>query len=345
VNGTAGVGVFASSLRDVHTQPAEALDLARRNGFDAVMFSSAFALSPGLDHHELANWRDRGAHAGVELHVASVNLHPHRVGQDRLLLRAGDGDALRGLRRAIEASAVLGPPDMTAVVGRIEDRFDPLIPWPEQLSAASALLRRIAPVLRGAGMRLALKTHEEITTMEVLRLVEAAGTEAAAIAFDPVNALVTMEDPVSAATRIAAYATQVIVDDAELEASDGTARRLLCPVGQGVVDWSGAVTATRAAGRASRFWVELHRGQFAIRPYDQAWLAAHPDLEVHEYAAVMRLVAASTGRLTPQRRAGLAAAQARPTTRLHHAMAACGRLLSHPARPVGPAHPVLPDRH
>jgi sugar phosphate isomerase/epimerase len=315
-------------------EPAEALELARLHGFDAVMFPSAFALSPRLDHRELADWRDRGAQSGIELHVASVNLHPHRLGQDRQLLRAGDGDALRGLRRVIEASAVLGPPDMTTILGRIEDRFDPLIPWAEQLSAASALLRRIAPVLRGAGMRLALKTHEEITTMEVLRLVEAAGTGAATIAFDPVNVLVTMEDPVPAAGRVAAHVAQVIVDDAELDARDGAAHRLLCPVGNGVVDWPGVLAATRAAGHASRFWVELHRGQFAIRPYDQAWLAAHPDLEVREYAAVMRLVATSTGRLTQDRRAALRAAQALPTTRLRDAIAACRPLLSPFAHPI-----------
>jgi len=329
VNAAARVGVFASSLRDVRVGPADALDLARLYGFDAIMFPSAFALSPRLDHGELAHWRDRGIQSGVEVHVASVNLHPHRLGQDRQLLRTGDGDALRGLRRAIEASAVLGPADMTAIVGRIEDRFDPIVPWAEQLSAASALLRRIAPVLRGAGMRLALKTHEEISTREVLRLLDAAGT-AAAIAFDPVNVLVTVEDPVLAARRVAPHATQVIVDDAELDARDGAAHRLLCPVGLGVVDWPAVVATTQAAGAAPRFWVELHRGQFAIRPYDPTWLAGHPDVTLAEYAAVMRLVVTSTSRLTPHRRATLAAAQALPTSRLRDAIAACGPLLPHP---------------
>ena len=315
-------GVFASSLRDTRIDVAGALELARGNGCSACMFGSAFELSPKLDLGELADRRAQAADCGIALHVAFPQLHPHRIGQDRDLLAAGDGDVLLGARRLLEASATLDGRDLTVIIGRIEDRFDPVVPWADQLAAAGALLDRMAPMLRDTGLRFALKTHEEITSFEVVRLAERLGQDVAGIAFDPVNVLVNLEDPAAAATRVAGWTTQVMVEDAELDHAGDRVRRLLCPLDEGVVDWAAIARILAALAPAPpQHWIELHRGQFSVYPYDARWLAHHPDLDVVEYAAALRMVLDSTERITSARRAGLEAAQARPTTRLAKAVA------------------------
>lgn len=315
-------GVFASSLRDTRLDVTTSLELARASGCSACMFGSAFELSPKLDPGELADRHAQAADWGIALHVAFPALHPHRLGQDRDLLAAGDGDVLLGARRLLEASASLDGRDLTLIIGRIEDRFDPVVPWADQLAAAGALLERMAPMLRDTGLRFALKTHEEITSFEVVRLAETLGPDVAGIAFDPVNVLVNFEDPAAAAARVAGWTTQVMLEDAELDLAGGRARRLLCPLGDGVVDWAAIARGLEALAPAPpAYWIELHRGQFSVYPYDARWLAHHPDLGVAEYAATLRMVLDSTDRITPARRAGLEAAQARPTTRLARAVA------------------------
>jgi sugar phosphate isomerase/epimerase len=310
-------GVFASSLRDTRLDVTGALELARTHGCSACMFGSAFELSPKLDPAELADRRAQAADYGIALHVAFPQIHPHRFGQDRDVLAAGDGDVLLGARRLLEASATLDGRDLTVIIGRIEDRFDPVVPWADQLATAGALLDRMAPMLRDTGLRFALKTHEEITSFEVVRLAERLGPDVAGIAFDPVNVLVNLEDPAAAAARVAGWTTQVMLEDAELDLAGDRARRLLCPLGEGVVDWQAVAGSLAALAPAPpHYWIELHRGQFSVYPYDARWLAHHPDLDVAEYAATLRLMLDSTDRITPSRRAGLEATQARPATRL-----------------------------
>ena len=47
-----------------------------------------------------------------------------------------------------------------------------------------------------------MKTHEEITTTEAMRLVEEVGEDVLGIAFDPVNVVVRGELPTAAACRV-----------------------------------------------------------------------------------------------------------------------------------------------
>jgi sugar phosphate isomerase/epimerase len=333
------LGVFASSLADVRLGTDTALALAADHGFAACLFGSVFELSPTLSHDEIMARLDAAAALGVEVAVGSVNLHPFRVGQDARLLAAGDGDALAGLTRMIEASTLLPGRDLLTIIGRVEDRYDRLTPWAEQLPAAAQMLRRLRPVLRDHGLRLALKTHEEITGVEVSRLLDAAGDDAACASLDPVNLLVNLEDPAAAAGRLGNAVAQVVLDDAVVVLAGGTvATRLLCPVGDGVIDWPAVLTSVRA--HAPTHWVELHRGQFTIAPFDAGWHTDHPDLSLADYSAVLRETVRCTAALEPRRLAALRAHQARPAERLAATAAAARSLLSDRAGSGSPSGPT-----
>ncbi|OON33474.1 MULTISPECIES: sugar phosphate isomerase/epimerase [unclassified Micromonospora] len=320
------LGVFAGSLADERLDADTAIARAAGHGFAACLFGSVFEVSPTLDPGEIAARRDAAAERGVEVAVGSVNLHPFRVGQDARLLAAGDGDVRAGLARMVETSALLPGRELLVIVGRIEDRYDRLTPWPDQLDLTARLLRRLAPVLRDHGLRLALKTHEEITGGEVARLVDAVGADVACASLDPVNLLVNLEDPVVAAGRLGAAVAQLILDDAVLVLDGDTATRLLCPVGEGQVDWPALIDTLRP--HSPTRWVELHRGQFTAAPFDPGWHADHPDLPLSDYAEVLRQAVRCTAALDPARLAGLRAQQARPTHRLAATTTAARSLLT-----------------
>ena len=54
----------------------------------------------------------------------------------------------------------------------------------EQLQASEKFLRKLAPFARDLGVHMNLETHEEITSFELVRLVEAVGPDVLGIVFD-----------------------------------------------------------------------------------------------------------------------------------------------------------------
>src|SRR5438046_642930 len=82
-----------------------------------------------------------------------------------------------------------------------------------------------------------METHEEITTFEVVRLVEAVGPDVMGVTFDIANVTHRGEDPVAAAHRVAPYTRQTHLKDMILVLDEDGARRQMRPCGQGVVNY------------------------------------------------------------------------------------------------------------
>lgn len=288
------IGIYHRSLPDSERlSTREALSRTREIGLNGILLASPLALSPTLDPAELRDVRALAAELEVALGVGVGRIHPYHFDTETEVRALGDGDFGRGLERLVRAGRDLGCAELWFSIGTLADRFDHSVPWSSQLAAAEAFLRSFAPVLRDVGCRLSLKTHEEITSFEVVRLVEAVGPDVLGVSYDPVNVLVRLEDPVAAARRVAPYVRHLHVDDAALFFVDNGLERKLYPVGEGVIDWP-AILETFAK-RAPRYatWIELHRGQFQVPLFDPAFLAYQPDLTVGELAEVTRLATRS----------------------------------------------------
>jgi len=132
---------------------------------------------------------------------------------------------------------------------------------------------------------------------------------------------------VASAQQLHGAVRQVVLDDALIVPVGERGTRLLCPVGDGVVDWD--ALAALAWPEPVTWWVELHRGQFDVAPFDPDWLAAHPDLTSDRLAAGVHQLVRGAAVPTTRRRA-LRATQARPSTRLDTAVRVARRLLKLP---------------
>jgi sugar phosphate isomerase/epimerase len=285
---------------------ATALRATAGHGLAGTMFSGLAEISPTLDAGELRAARDLADELGLGLGVSVDWINP-LTERGRSNAVYGDGDLAAGLTRLTHAAADIGIRDLFFMVGKIEDRFDPSVQWTAQLGAVASILIELAPMLRDVGSRLLLKTHEEITSFEVARLVERVGPDLLGVALDPVNVLCRIEDPVEATRRVAPYVAQVHVDDAVLRFENGGIRRFLCPLGDGVIDWLAILALVPAARRV----LEFHSGQFAMPVFDRSWRRAQPDLTLDEYASILHAAATlprdfvpcdqanSTGRLAP----------------------------------------------
>jgi sugar phosphate isomerase/epimerase len=286
------VSAIRGSLRGAAAGAEGAIRRAAELGIDEVVFYSLFELSRSLDTGELRAAKQLAADLGVGIGAALEWLNPLRPDRSAAELALGGGDYTRGIGKLIEAAAGIGIGRMFFTIGTLEDRAGR---WAEQLSAVAETVANLAPVLTTCGTRLLIKTHEEITSIETLQLVETVGPELLGVSFDPVNMLVRLEDPVAAAARLAPYIAQVHIDDAILKFEANGIRRYLCPLGEGIIDWP----AIHALTPTAKPLIELHRGQFAMPIFEPSYLAEQDYLTVTEFASVVRMAVACVGAEIP----------------------------------------------
>jgi sugar phosphate isomerase/epimerase len=260
----------------------EAIEIAAKSGFDALMATTLFDLSLSLDEGEMVDAIQIARAHGVTLASGLGGFHPLRHERCASVVAAGAGDPVAGAARLARLAARIGVGDLFFAVGMITDREDPGLPWDDQLRAVRTGLLEVAPVLRDTGTRLLIKTHEEITTFEILRLIEAVGEDVLGVAHDPVNVVCRMEEPVAATRRIARFVRQIHVDDAVLQLDGAAIRRYLVPMGQGDLDWPAMLALVPDA----TVWLETHRGQFAMACFDLDWMRQQADVSVEEYCYV-----------------------------------------------------------
>jgi sugar phosphate isomerase/epimerase len=274
--------LMRGSIPDAGNDPLDAIGKAAALGAGEVTFYSLFELSPTLDPAVLRELRVEADNFGIAIAASLDWLNPLRLDRHGRELQLGNGDLALGVRRLCETGASLGMREMFFTIGTLEDRAGD---WRAQLDSVAALLIGLKPLLADLGMRALVKTHEEITSHECVELVERVGPDALGISYDPANMLVRLEEPLAAARRLAPHVTQVHIDDAALSfEGDTNLRRHLAPVGQGAIDWQQLLALLPTA----KPLVELHRGQFAIPAFDQAWLASQPYIQLGEYAALVQ---------------------------------------------------------
>lgn len=272
-------------------------------GLEGAFFRSAFELSPTLDAGELSAVADAAADLDLYLEVGVAKVNPFATPEAPQIRALGEGDYLLGMARIIRAVTAVGISELWTATANYQfrirgiyacDRFRTDVDWADQLAATAKVLDRLAPLLRETGAHLNIETHEEISSFEVVRLVEGAGPDAFGITFDTANVLVRGEDPIAAARRVAPYTRSTHVRDVALHRTDDGIGRFLAPVGRGVIDWDALLGELDRGGATSNLSIEGVIGMNAEMPLfvdDPRWWAAHPDLTRAEFSVVESLTA------------------------------------------------------
>ena len=192
---------------------------ARRLGLDGVSLETCFLDPPGrLDVEAL-----RDAADGIELALAwgapnGLELGARQPPLDDLLAWIG---VAAGLGCRTMRIVVGGPALRPRVAAELRNVVEPL-----REAAASA---------RGAGLRLALENHGDLTAAQVAELLERVGDDSIGVCFDAANAVRVGDDPVEAARLLASRVLMAHVKDCERAAADPVAGPRSVPFGEGVV--------------------------------------------------------------------------------------------------------------
>jgi len=283
------------------------LDFAHQHELDGVFFKSILDLSPTLDLGELREARAYADALGMYLEVGIGRINPYNTAESPHVRRLGGGDYRKAMEQMIHAAREIDCTELwaeTATIKRdvaegifIVDRFRTDTTWEDQLAATARFLTLLAPLLRDLGCRVNIETHEDVTSFEVVRLVESVGPDVAGITFDTANVLARGEEPVAAARRVASYTHTTHIKDAILIFGEEGLLRQIRACGDGVVDWETVIGILAAHKPELNLSLEESPSLMSVPIADPAWRAGHPDLAVAEVAELVRLAQGCEARI------------------------------------------------
>ncbi len=81
------------------------------------------------------------------------------------------------------------------------------------LAEAETLLRQSMPAYEASGVTVALETYEQLSSTDLVALVEAVGSKSLGICLDPANCVANLEHPIAVIDRCAPYVANLHVKD------------------------------------------------------------------------------------------------------------------------------------
>jgi sugar phosphate isomerase/epimerase len=307
---------FRDGASQLAADPVATLDVLEGLGLRGILVRALDDAFPTLDAGDIARFARAARDRGFVVRVGLGKINPYMTAELPRIRRLGEGSYLAGMERMLRVCAENGWLEAWTATGGYKpqfpapfcfDRFRTDVGWAAQLEATRRFLERLAPALRATGVRLNVETHEEITTHEILRLVEAVGPDLVGVCLDPANLPVRGEAFLPAARRVAPYTHLTHLRDAVLVRGEGGIARHLAPIGRGQIDWPALLAALSAAPEDAALFIEGvggTRARMLLAPDDPAWWAAHPDLDAEEIAEIARL--AEAGAADPALRDGFA---------------------------------------
>ena len=276
------VGLDTFSIRQLGLSGVETLDWLKERQFAGALFGGLGSFSAEL---ELAALKEARAHAdSLELYteISIPNGNPHQV-------KRSLGEHRGELEKQIELAAACGWHELHTAFGGGEERYRDAVSWVDQLADAARFIRSLAPVLRAHRSRVNIETHGDVTTFELIRLIEDVGPDIAGICLDTANLLCQCENPTRAVCRAAPYVHMTHIKDAMITFIDSGYRRQSLPPGRGILDWRTILPALAEYAPNLRLSIEDHKWLFDFHVFDPHWLRLHPDLTVEEFASVVKI--------------------------------------------------------
>ncbi|CDZ30132.1 sugar phosphate isomerase/epimerase [Neorhizobium galegae] len=311
------LGIDGQKLPEARKRgPIKSLDHVKELGLGGIFFSTILDMSATLDKGELADIRAKADELGLYLEAGVGKINPYCSAEAPEFRAIGDGDTILGFTRMIEASAAIGCRELWVSPGNFKseyrgrlanDRFRTDVTWDEQLLAIEKVLLKLAPVARANGVHLNMETHDEITSFEILRLIEKVGEDCMGVVFDTANGLQRAEHPVFAAKRVAPYVRQTHIKDAYVGRAAGGLDFQTRPVGRGIVDFATIIPILAKANPDLNLSLEVAASvedkprrtypRQCIEINDPIWRAGHPDLTAEELKAYLASVDACEKRV------------------------------------------------
>ncbi|MFK4804530.1 sugar phosphate isomerase/epimerase family protein [Microbacterium sp. ZW CA_36] len=337
--------------------PLQTLRAVAAMGLEGVNVRTLDEIAPTLDPGFLRDFAQLADELDLYVEMGVGKVNPYMTAELPRVRDLGEGSYLAGMERMIRTCAEFGWTETWTAVGGYKpypgifftDRFRTDADWADQLAATERFLQRLAPALRETGVRLNLETHEEITTFELLRLIDAVGEDVLGVCLDPANLAVRAEVPLEGIARIAPHVRTTQLRDAALWRTEEGLSRFIAPCGEGVIDWDAALDLVLAENPSINLTIEpigVVRAEMKLHVADPTWRAGHPDLTDEALQSLDALAVAYEARVAAGDAESLAQLRAlRPDSELEQFLLRCAAHLratlatrTTPATPAAAAH-------
>jgi len=201
------------------------------------------------------------------------------------------------LQNIVRASHVLGSPLVRTFIGKTRSRTAQAMS--ELLAGAAAEIVAVLPVCERYEVSLAIENHRDLTTRELLQLLEIVGSPMVGVSFHTGNPLALLEDPATSAELLAPAIKSVHLSDYQLAgASDGFAL-IGCALGEGVVDLPRILEIVASRAPDARLNVETAVVKKSVPALDDDYVKTLPKATARDLARTFRLVR-DEGRAAPR---------------------------------------------
>lgn len=274
------VGLDEYSIRHLDCSAYEKLDLVESYGLDGIQFADARALSNNLDHGEIREFAAEAKRRNLYLEMGIPGLNMLRPSAKAL--EAGQGDYMNGLRRLLEAAAVTGTNVIRTFVGGPGDRLRRDSEWQLQLQTATQIAQNLAPQVRELGVTLSFETHTDVTSFELLRLIEEVGEDVAKVILDTGNFPMVLEEPLAATRRLAPYIIATHMKDCITFFTDYGIASNCRPLGTGIIPFADILAVLLPLHPDLTLSVEDHEGVFKMDIFKPDWQRNYLDVQAND---------------------------------------------------------------
>jgi sugar phosphate isomerase/epimerase len=196
------------------------------------------------------------------------------------------------LRSLLPAAAALGAPVVRVLVSTIlcGDRRAVRATWPGHLAEITRRLRSVRDLAEELGVSIAIENHQDITSEELVALLEEVGSARVGVNLDAINPLAVVEDPPAFARRVAPYIKNVHLKDYRIYSTPEGFRLVRCAIGDGVLDVPALFALLRRAVPEAPVSIELG-ALYArhVRFLEDDFWPGYPPRRVEDILPVLRL--------------------------------------------------------
>lgn len=281
------IGIDNYSLFPLNLEPLEVLEWAKKNNAGGVSFSGLPEGSKKTDPEYIRSLRDYGKEQDLYLEWGGAQHIP----RDMSSWRKRDLFDIN-LNVAREAE-ILGTRIVRSCSGGLMRWNSKSPPTKTLLSEMAETLKEQKNMLMDHNVILAIETHFEFTTFELLRVFEECDTkpgEFLGICLDTMNLLIMLEDPLSATERILPWIVSTHIKDGAIALNDQGLSTFTVETGKGVVNLKKIIELLSTLPNEVNLSIEDHGGDFNMPVYNPDFLAEFPDLGTTEFIKLIELV-------------------------------------------------------
>jgi sugar phosphate isomerase/epimerase len=201
-------------------------------------------------------------------------------------------DIFASNRRMAEQASILGTNIVRSCSGG-------LMRWRQESPMTETLLEEMAKslsaqrrMLRDHNVILAIETHFEFTTHELLRLFERCRAEPGdyvGICLDTMNLLTMLEEPVQATRRILPWVVSTHLKDGGVILNKDGMITFPSEIGKGVIGLPQIIDLLASSKKKIHLSIEDHGGSFSLPIFDSLFLSKFPDLTAQEFSRLIEL--------------------------------------------------------